>query len=108
MPRLAELLGGGQVKEKISFDKSLRGLVVEDEFSIRVAVYVFIFKVGVEVWVHFDGFFVFGREDDAERDLFVFLFCALFGKAFGADDFGVWVLLVPGADVDVMLCASCE
>lgn len=68
-----------------------------------MAVYVFVVEFCVEGGVDFCGGFVFCCEDYADGDVFVFLLFAFFEEAFWAQDEGVGVFFVPGAEEDVML-----
>lgn len=101
---LAELLGRRVVEDQVGLDERLGRLVVEDELLVLVRVHELVFEFGIEVGV--DGGEGLGlREDVGEGDVFVLLLCALFGEAFGAQDFCVGVGSVPWAEEDVVLYA---
>jgi hypothetical protein len=76
--------------------------VVEHNLLVLVRVHKLVVEFGVELGIDGGEGLVFG-ENIGEGDGFILLRFALFGEAFGAEDFGVGIGLVPWAEEDVVL-----
>jgi len=67
--RLGILFRGGEIEEQIGLDEGLVGLVIEDQFLVRVGVDEFDLEIVIEFLGDFLGGFGGGREDRAEGDV---------------------------------------
>ena len=102
LPRPTKLLCGRIIEQQIRLYERLGRLMVEHNLLVLMRMYELVVELGVELGIYGGERFVFG-EDVGEGDGFVILRFALFGEAFGAEDFGVGIGLVPGAEKDVVL-----
>jgi hypothetical protein len=100
--RFTELLCRRRIEDEIGLDEGSRRLVVEDDLLVGVRRDELVFEFSIELRVDAIEWFGF-REDVGEGNVLDFLRFALFGEAFGTEDFGVGVRLMPGTKENVML-----